>query len=96
MKRSPKLKAMALIPMQDVSEAVNEMRRAVKELGMPGAMLPSRGLPFDLGHRTYWPIYAEAEKLGCALAVHGGCHHGLGLDTFETSCRSTAWAIRCP
>ena len=46
MKRSPKLKGMALIPMQDVSEAVNELRRAVKDLGMPGAMLPSRGLPF--------------------------------------------------
>jgi uncharacterized protein len=84
MKRSPRLKGIALLPMQDVSEAVNELRRAVKELGMPGAMLPSRGLPFDLGHRTYWPVYAEAEKLGCALAVHGGCHHGMGLDTFET------------
>ncbi|MBI2090536.1 MAG: amidohydrolase [Deltaproteobacteria bacterium] len=84
MKLSPRLKGMALLPMQDVSEAVVELRRAVKELGMPGAMLPSRGLPFDLGHRTYWPVYAEAEKLGCALAVHGGCHHGMGLDTFET------------
>ena len=47
-------------------------------------MLPSRGLPFDLGHKSYWPVYAEAERLGCALAVHGGCHHGMGLDTFET------------
>ncbi|MBI2357914.1 MAG: amidohydrolase [Deltaproteobacteria bacterium] len=84
MKRSPRLKGMALLPMQDVGEAVLELRRAVKELGMPGAMLPSRGLPFDLGHPTYWPVYAEAEKLGCALAVHGGCHHGMGLDTLET------------
>lgn len=84
MKRSPRLKGMALIPLQDVNEAVIELRRAVEELGMPGAMLPSRGLPLDLGHKTYWPVYAEAERLGCALAVHGGCHHGMGLDTFET------------
>lgn len=79
----PKLKGMALIPLQDPAQAVVELRRAVTELGMLGAMLPSRGLPMDLGHKTYWPVYAEAEKLGCALAVHGGCHHGMGLDTFE-------------
>ena len=33
MKRSPRLKGMALIPLQEVSEAVIELRRAVKELG---------------------------------------------------------------
>jgi len=82
--RSPRLKGMAILPMQDVDESVNELRRAVSELGMLGAMLPSRGLLFDLGHKTYWPIYAEAERLGCALSVHGGCHHSMGLDTFET------------
>jgi predicted TIM-barrel fold metal-dependent hydrolase len=75
---------MALLPMQDVDEAVVELRRAVKELGMVGGMLPSRGLPLDLGHKSYWPVYAEAERLGCALGVHGGAHHGMGLDTFET------------
>ena len=84
LKRSPRLKGMALLPMQDVDEAVLELRRAVCELGMAGAMLPSRGLRFDLGHKTFWPVYAEAERLGCALGVHGGAHHGMGLDTFET------------
>ena len=75
---------MALLPLQDVDEAVVELRRAITELGFVGAMLPSRGLPLDLGHKTYWPVYAEAERLGCALGVHGGAHHGMGLDTFET------------
>jgi predicted TIM-barrel fold metal-dependent hydrolase len=83
LKAVPRLKGMALIPLQDVPEAVNELRRAVRELGMLGAMLPSRGLPFDLGHKNYWPVYAEAERLGCALAVHGACHHGMGLDTLD-------------
>jgi len=83
LKKNPRLNGMALIPLQDVEEAVMELRRAVKDLGMLGAMLPSRGLPLDLGHKTYWPVYAEAERLGCALAVHGGCHHSMGLDTFE-------------
>lgn len=84
LKQSRLLKGMALLPLQDIDEAVNELRRAVRELGMVGAMLPSRGLPLDLGHKTYWPVYAEAERLDCALGVHGGCHHGMGLDTFET------------
>jgi len=67
LKASSRLKGMALLPLQDVDEAVVELRRAIKQLGFVGAMLPSRGLPFDLGHKTYWPVYAEAERLGCAL-----------------------------
>lgn len=42
LRRSSRLKGMALIPLQDVSSAVVELRRAVEELGMVGAMLPDR------------------------------------------------------
>lgn len=70
----------AIIPMQDPEEAVKELRRAVTELGFLGAMLPSNGLPHLLGAKPYWPIYAEAERLGCVLSVHGGAHDGFGLD----------------
>jgi predicted TIM-barrel fold metal-dependent hydrolase len=80
---SPKLKGVALIPMQDVPSAVAELKRAVKELGMLGAMLPSNGLKHHLGAKEYWPIYQEAEKLDCALAVHGGCYGDLGFNSFE-------------
>ena len=57
--------------------------RAEAHRGRPGnarAMLPSMGLPNHLGSKEYWPIYQEAERLGCALAIHGGCHSGMGLD----------------
>jgi predicted TIM-barrel fold metal-dependent hydrolase len=47
---------------------------------MLGAMLPSNGLPTPLGAKPYWPVYAEAERLGCCLAVHGGCHDNFGMD----------------
>jgi uncharacterized protein len=77
---SPRFQAVALIPMQDPAEAVVELRRAVKELGFCGAMLPSTGLPSLLGDKQYWPVYAEADRLRCALAVHGGSHSGLGMD----------------
>jgi uncharacterized protein len=66
--------------MQDPEEAVKELRRAVTELGMKGAMMPSNGLPNLLGAKPYWPVYAEAERLGCCLAVHGGCHDRFGMD----------------
>ncbi len=77
---SPRFKGMAIIPMQDPEEAVKELRRAVTELGMLGAMMPSNGLAVPLGSKQYWPVYAEAERLGCSLAVHGGCHDRFGLD----------------
>ncbi|HEY3117031.1 MAG TPA: amidohydrolase family protein [Chloroflexota bacterium] len=77
---SPRFKGMALIPMQDPDEAVIELRRAVTELGMQGAMLPTNGLPFPLGAKPYWPVYAEAERLGCSIAIHGGCHDNFGMD----------------
>jgi uncharacterized protein len=77
---SPRFHGMAIIPMQDPDEAVKELRRAVTELGMRGAMMPSNGLPLPLGSKAYWPIYAEAERLGCCLAIHGGCHDRFGMD----------------
>src|SRR5262249_32274362 len=76
------LKGAALIPMQDVPAAVDELRRAVTELGMVAAMIPSNGLTRHVSHREYWPIYEEAQKLDVALAVHRGCYRHLGVDTF--------------
>src|SRR5581483_4454935 len=40
----------------------------------------STGLKSHLGDKLYWPVYAEADRLGCGLAVHGGAHSGLGFD----------------
>ncbi|HXQ50611.1 MAG TPA: amidohydrolase family protein [Stellaceae bacterium] len=78
--KSPRFQAVALIPMQDPAEAAKELRRAVRELGFCGAMLPSTGLSDQLGAKEYWPVYEEADRLACALAVHGGSHSGLGMD----------------
>ena len=30
--------------------------------------------------KEYWPVYAAAERLDVSLAVHGGCHEGMGMD----------------
>ncbi|HEX9443548.1 MAG TPA: amidohydrolase family protein [Candidatus Binatia bacterium] len=80
LKFNPRFKGMAIIPMQDPGEAAKELRRAVTELGMLGAMMPSNGLAHPLGAKAYWPVYEEANRLGCCLAIHGGCHDRFGLD----------------
>ena len=78
-----RLKGIALIPLQDIPEAVKELRRAVRELGMVGAVLPAVGLRIPFGDRYYDPVYEEAERLGCMLAVHGAPAQGLGFDFFD-------------
>jgi uncharacterized protein len=65
-----RFRGMALLPMQDVSAAVKELRRTVKKYGMVGGILPAEGLPLPLGHALYRPIFVEADHLGCALSVH--------------------------
>ena len=80
LKVDSRFNGMALLPMQDPDEAVKELRRAVGDLGMRGAMLPSNGLPQLLGAKPYWPVFAEAERLGCCLSIHGGAHDRFGMD----------------
>jgi predicted TIM-barrel fold metal-dependent hydrolase len=78
-----RLGGMALLPLQVPDAAVTELRRAVTEDGFLGAMLPSNGLKGHLGSPEYWPIFEEAERLGCCIAVHGGSHIGWGLDHLD-------------
>ena len=70
LRHEPRLKGIAVLPLQDVPAAVAELRRAVKDYGMVGRLLPADGLPRPLGHPEFHPIYEEANRLGCMLAVH--------------------------
>src|SRR3989449_9834818 len=67
---SPRLKAVALLPFQDVTEAVKELRRAVTELGMCGAFAPAGGPRLPLGHPDFPPIYPGAQRLRSMVARH--------------------------
>ena len=83
---SPRLRGVAIVPLQDVPEAVKELRRAVTELGMVGAVLPANGgdlgVRKPLGDPSFWPIYEEAERLNCAIGVHGAPAQGIGINFF--------------
>src|SRR5207245_5688782 len=73
-KVSPRLKAVALLPVQDPQAAAQELRRAVRELGHVGAMLAADG-SHVLGDERFTPIYEEAQRLDVMLAVHASGSH---------------------
>jgi predicted TIM-barrel fold metal-dependent hydrolase len=73
-RRDPKrLQGLALVPLQDVEAAVRETRRAAEELGLAGVLVrPNPVRRRQLSDAAYWPLYAEAQRLGIALWVHAG------------------------
>ena len=83
-KYNRRLNVVALLPIQDIQEAAKELRRCVKELHMVGGVIAPVGFPTPLGDRFFDPLYAEAEKLGTPLAVHGAPSRGLGFDFFRS------------
>jgi predicted TIM-barrel fold metal-dependent hydrolase len=79
---SPRLVGVALLPVQDISEAVKELRRAVNELGMVGAVLPAVAPAGRLfSGPEFYPLWEEAQKLDVPISTHGGLSMpALGLD----------------
>ncbi|MDE0214181.1 MAG: amidohydrolase family protein, partial [Deltaproteobacteria bacterium] len=66
-----RMKGAALLPPHDVSLAVREARRAVKELGFVSAFLRATPLPGDTWFSLYWePLWAELEDLGAPVGFH--------------------------
>ena len=85
-KASSRLKGIALLPLQSPSNAVEELRRAVTQLGMVGACLPAGGLKRLLGDPFYYPVYQTAEELDVMLSVHTGIPQKgflMDLDLFD-------------
>jgi predicted TIM-barrel fold metal-dependent hydrolase len=84
-REASQLKAVALLPFQDVPAAVVELKRAVTKLELSGVVLSSFGLKEHIGSPTYWPIYEEMERLNVPLMIHASIQGPLGdrrADTF--------------
>ena len=60
--RDKRLRGLALLPLQDVSAAVKELRRTVENGCMVGGILPAEGLLLSLGHPQYFLIFEEADR----------------------------------
>jgi aminocarboxymuconate-semialdehyde decarboxylase len=70
--------ALAALPLQDPAASVQELERAVTQLGLPGAMLFTNvnGVPLD--DPRFWPLYEKAAGLEAPLFLHPGVPAEIG------------------
>ncbi len=82
-KISPRLKAVANLPVSDPEEAAKELNRAVTKLGLCGGMLAAQAHNKNFGHKEFHPLFEEAQSLGTPLAIHafGGDEAGVRSST---------------
>ena len=84
-----RLFGIAMLPMQDVDLAVDEMRLARKELGFRCVFIrpnPYHGTKM-MNDPMYEPFWAAAEDLDMSVAFHEGASAGMpqvGIDRFDT------------
>jgi predicted TIM-barrel fold metal-dependent hydrolase len=82
-----RLFGIAMLPMQSIELAIEEMRFARMKLGMKGAFL--RPTPYNgrmAGHPDYDPFWAEAQALDFSIGFHEGSSGGMptvAVDRFE-------------
>lgn len=62
--------ALATLPLNDPPASVRELERAVRQLGLPGAMLFSNIGGVALADERFWPLYELANDLGAVLHIH--------------------------
>lgn len=62
--------ALATLPLNDPDASVKELRRAHRELGLPGAMIFSNVNGVALSDQRFWPMYEAANDLDAVLFIH--------------------------
>jgi aminocarboxymuconate-semialdehyde decarboxylase len=62
--------ALATLPLSDPVASVAELKRAMGELGLPGAMLFSNINGLSLSDKRFWKLYELANELGAVLHIH--------------------------
>jgi len=83
-KESPRLKGVALLPMQDPAAAVEEANRAVTKLGLSAIAVATQGMKDHLGSQIYWPLYEELQRLNTPLCVHNRREGPAGEKRFDS------------
>ncbi|HXV80126.1 MAG TPA: amidohydrolase family protein [Candidatus Binatia bacterium] len=82
-KASPRLKAVANLPVNNPAEATKELNRAVTKLGLCGGMLAAQAHNKNLGSPEFYPLYEEAQRLNAPVAVHAFGGDEAGSEIFD-------------
>jgi aminocarboxymuconate-semialdehyde decarboxylase len=70
--------AMATLPLQVPEEALKELNRGAKELGLRGVEIGSHVAKRELDDEAFFPIYEALQDLDLPIFIHP--HHVAGLD----------------
>jgi aminocarboxymuconate-semialdehyde decarboxylase len=68
--RAPRFSALATLPLNDVQASIAELKRAMTELRLPGAMVFSNVNGVALADKRYEPLWAEANRLEAIIQIH--------------------------
>ena len=74
-KRRKHFTALATLPLNDPAEAVREFERALKDLGLPGAMVFSNVNGTPLASPAYEPLWKKAHELNAVIYIHPAHPH---------------------
>lgn len=69
-RRPDRFQGFAALPTPSPAEAPRELERAVRQLGLKGAMLCGRTREKPLDHPDFWPLFECAAALGVPLFIH--------------------------
>jgi 2,3-dihydroxybenzoate decarboxylase len=85
---------LAALPLQDPEHAAKELRRAIEDLGLLGALVNDHTLGHRLDEDQYAVVWAELESLQVPLYIHPGAPQPWSvLDGYpELSFASLGWA----
>ncbi|HUR21011.1 MAG TPA: amidohydrolase family protein, partial [Vicinamibacterales bacterium] len=73
--------SLATLPLNDPAASVIELERAMKTLGLPGAMVFSNVNGVALADQVYEPLWQKANELGAVIYIHPA--HPLGVEAME-------------
>lgn len=67
--------ALATLPLNDPAESVRELERAMRDLGLPGAMVFSNVNGTPLAAPAYEPLWQKANELNALIYIHPAHPH---------------------
>jgi aminocarboxymuconate-semialdehyde decarboxylase len=73
LKKHPQFIGLAVVPMQDLKLAIQELERSILDLGLHAPQLQTSICDKNLDEYEFWPFYKRVEELGVPLIVH--CSH---------------------